>query len=97
VRPTPPEHERTFIDKLPKGAPLEINIEEGWWEVEYVGRDGPSYVVSAKRYKVKHTVPLEQLRPAWSWSQPERTWSKLTKAPPPPTLPKASGKKAQKK
>ncbi len=82
VRPMPPQHDPNFIDKLKKGQPLEINIEEGWWEVEFSGRDGPNYVVSAKRYKVQHTVSLERLRPAWNWSQHERVWSELKTKPP---------------
>jgi hypothetical protein len=64
VRPMPPDHDPSFILELKKGQPLEINIEEGWWEVELSGRDGPNYLVTAKRYKVQHVVPLERLRPS---------------------------------
>ena len=33
VRPLPPAHDPGFLSTLRKGAPLEINFEEGWWEV----------------------------------------------------------------
>ena len=81
VRPMPPDHDPSFILELKKGQPLEIDIEEGWWEVELSGRDGPNYLVTAKRYKVQHIVPLERLRPAWGWSQRERAWSELKTRP----------------
>jgi hypothetical protein len=81
VRPMPPDHDPSFILELKKGQPLEINIEEGWWEVELSGRDGPNYLVTAKRYKVQHVVPLERLRPAWGWSQREHSWSELKTRP----------------
>ena len=77
VRPMPPDHDPSFILELKKDQPLEIDIEEGWWEVELSGRDGPNYLVTAKRYKVQHIVPLERLRPAWGWSQREHAWSVL--------------------
>ena len=80
----PPAHDSTFIEKLKRGAPLEIHIEEGWWEVELCGRDGPNYVVAAKRYQVEHTVPIERLRPAWHWSLQDRAsgWTQLEKKAP---------------
>jgi len=94
VRPMPPDHDPTFITKLKKGSPLEINIEEGWWEVEFCGRDGPNYVVAAKRYNVQHVVPLASLRPAWCWSQPETSWSELKKLPLAKDVSRGSGSKA---
>jgi len=103
VRPMPPEHEPNFMDTLKRGAPLEIRIEEGWWEVELCGRDGPNYTVSAKRYQVQHTVPITDLRPAWHWASKDCTWSQLERRPPSkseaaPTraAPKSSSKKAAK-
>lgn len=99
VRPMPPDHVPGFITELKKGAPLEINIEEGWWEVELCGREGAhegaQYVVESRRYKVQHTVPLSQLRPAWKWSQEERAWTQLRKPPPAPS--KAEGKSSAKR
>jgi len=75
VRPIPPEHEADFINGLKKGGPLEVNVEEGWWEVELCSADGPDhFLVVAKRYQVKHSVPLSQLRPAWKWVEQKRTW-----------------------
>ena len=85
VRPMPPVREDTgsFIAGLKKGAPLEIFIEEGWWEVEYAGRDGEHYLAAARRYQVEHSVPLEQLRPAWRWMEHERDWAVHERLPPP--------------
>ena len=83
VRPMPPDRDDTFIVGLRKGAPLEIFIEEGWWEVELSGRDGTNYLAAAKRYHVEHNVPLQQLRPAWRWNLTDRTWTVHDKPPPP--------------
>ena len=74
VRPYPPEHPAGFLDAVRVGAPLEILFEEGWWEVEMRGRDGPNYVVVAKRYKVEHRVDASRLRPRWTWVPASRTW-----------------------
>jgi hypothetical protein len=63
VRPLPPAHKADFIAKLKKGQPLELLLEEGWWEVEFEAADkGGNYLVSAKRYKVQHTVPINRRR-----------------------------------
>jgi len=64
VRPMPPDHDPSFILELKKGQPLEMDLDGGWWEVEMSRRDGPMYVVTSKRYKVQHVVPLERLRPS---------------------------------
>ena len=53
VRPVPPAHRPDFVSELKKGAPLELELDDGWWEVEYVGRDGSKHVVAAKRYNVR--------------------------------------------
>ena len=60
VRPLPPPHKADFVKQLKKGAPLELLLEEGWWEVEFeCGPDkGGLCLVSAKRYQVQHTVPV---------------------------------------
>ena len=59
----PAEHDADFVDSLKKGSALEIFIEEGWWEVEFEAADkGGNYLVSAKRYKVQHTVPINRQR-----------------------------------
>ena len=83
VRPLPPDRDDEFIQHVRKGAPLEIFIEEGWWEVEYAGRDGDNYVAAAKRYHIEHCVPISQLRPAWKWNEPQRTFTVHDKLPPP--------------
>ena len=102
IRPMPPDHDATFLESMKKGAPLEIRIEEGWWEVEFCGREGPNYVVAAKRYQVQHTVPASQLRPAWNWQQQQRKWSQLERKPPRAAKPeqfrassKGSGRKSK--
>ena len=38
-----------FVDALKKGSAFEVNIEEGWWEVEPVSREAQLFVES-KRY-----------------------------------------------
>jgi len=81
VRPLPPEGQDDFVDGLKKGAALEVFIEEGWWEVEFVSRDGSNFVVESKRYKVQHTVQRSQLRPAWKWDDKGRRWGVLDKLP----------------
>ena len=60
VRPLPPPHKADFVKQLKKGAPLELLLEDGWWEVEFeCGPDeGGLCLVSAKRYQVQHTVPV---------------------------------------
>jgi hypothetical protein len=75
VRPLPPTHSASFVSTLRKGAPLEINFEEGWWEVSFEATVGPKYVVGADRYKVQHTVLPAQLRPAWKWTEKSCTWA----------------------
>jgi hypothetical protein len=76
VRPLPPPHKADFVKQLKKGAPLELLLEEGWWEVEFeCGPDkGGLCLVSAKRYQVQHTVPTARLRPAWKWSSDCSGW-----------------------
>jgi len=74
VRPLPPAHNPSFLRGLKAGAALELNFEEGWWDVEYKGSTGPKHTVMAKRYKVRHSVPASQLRPAWRWSATSREW-----------------------
>lgn len=57
VRPIPPDHEPGFIEGLKKGGPLEVNVEEGWWEVELCGAVGPDlFLVAAKRYQANAFV-----------------------------------------
>jgi hypothetical protein len=65
VRPLPPPHKADFVKQLKKGAPLELLLEEGWWEVEFeCGPDkGGLCLVSAKRYQVQHTVPVRAQAP----------------------------------
>ena len=85
VRPLPPQHKPDFIRHLKRGAPLELLLEEGWWEVEFEGADkgsGANYLVAAKRYKVQHTVPVARLRPAWKWSADCTGWEVHTEKPP---------------
>jgi hypothetical protein len=96
VRPMPPMRSivASLLAGLKKGAPLEIFIEDGWWEVEYVGNDGDNYLVAARRYQVEHSVPLEQLRPAWKWVEQERDWAVHERLPPP--LSKGEAKAAPK-
>ena len=82
VRPLPPPHKPDFIRQLKKGAPLELLLEEGWWEVEYESSDKASnHSVTAKRYKVHHTVPISRLRPAWKWSADCSGWEVHVEAP----------------
>jgi hypothetical protein len=78
-------------------SPLEIHIEDGWWEVEYVGRDGSNFVVAAKRYHVQHRVPLSQLRPAWHWVEQDRGWQVHERPPPPPPAAKPKAPKQKNK
>ena len=96
VRPMPPMRSivASLLAGLKKGAPLEIFIEDGWWEVEYVRRDGDNYLAAARRYQVEHSVPLEQLRPAWKWVEQERGWAVHERLPPP--LSKGGAKAAPK-
>ena len=103
VRPMPPNRSDDFVDALKKGSALEVNIEEGWWEVELVSREGPNFLVESKRYKVQHVVQIEKLRPAWRWDEKARQWGilerltqgKNEKGAPPTKVPKqnAKGKK----
>ena len=80
----PPDHpSRDFLGKLKKGSALEINIEEGWWEVELVSREGANFLVESKRYKVQHVVQIDKLRPAWKWDEKARTWGVHDKLPQP--------------
>ena len=93
VRPAPPAHDPQFIDTLSVGQPLEINHEDGWWEVLLVGAaertaELPKYIVEARRYKVRHIVPASSLRPAWKWVAAACSWEMHTEAPPPPDVPK---------
>ena len=86
VRPMPPQHQPSFIERLRGGSSLEVLIEEGWWAVELAkrGADG-QYVVVAQRYQAEHAVPLERLRPVWHWSAHEQErdgWSTLDRQPP---------------
>lgn len=84
VRPMPPvEYDAGFANSLKKGAALEIFIEEGWWEVEFVSRDGNSFTVESKRYKVQHVVQRTNLRPAWRWDEKSRTWGTHDRLPNP--------------
>ena len=53
VRPLPPAHEPSFLDSCKNGSPLEVLLEDGWWEVSLHGMDGPKYVVGAERYRVR--------------------------------------------
>ena len=93
VRPAPPAHDPQFIDTLSVGQPLEINHEDGWWEVLLVGAaertaELPKYIVEARRYKVRHIVPAASLRPAWKWVAAACSWEMHAEAPPPPDVPK---------
>jgi len=83
VRPLPPPHKADFVKQLKKGAPLELLLEEGWWEVEFeCGPDkGGLCLVSAKRYQVQHTVPAARLRPAWKWTSDCTGWEVHTEVP----------------
>ena len=83
MRPLPPPHKADFVKQLKKGAPLELLLEEGWWEVEFeCGPDkGGLCLVSAKRYQVQHTVPTARLRPAWKWSSDCSGWEVHTEVP----------------
>ena len=56
-------------------AEIEVFISDGWWEAEYTGRDGDHYLAAARRYQVEHSVPREQLRPAWRWVESKRSWA----------------------
>ena len=69
---------RGFRKESDDDVPLELLLEEGWWEVEFEAADkGGNYLVSAKRYKVQHVVQIEKLRPAWRWDEKARQWGIL--------------------
>ena len=36
---------------------------------------GAKHSVGAERYKVQHTVPAAQLRPAWGWTERTMSWA----------------------
>ena len=204
VRPRPPAHKADFVNELKKGAPLEINFQEGWWEVVYdkgpagkaaagkaaagkaaaakapsaggkapsagpssggpscggssnggssnggsssvgpssdgapssngakeashqegsnqeasnqeaskqeasnqeasnqeashqegshqEGSNPPKHQVSATLYKLEHSVPASELRPAWRWLAESRTWDVHTSLPPPATAAKGASR-----
>jgi len=74
VRPIPPSPAPNFLDGCKVGKPLEVQLQDGWWEVAFYGMDGPKYVVGAERYRVQHRVGASRLRPAWKWDRENRTW-----------------------
>jgi len=98
------EVKQKLLELFAVGQHVEVRgTEEGWWEVELCGRDGPNYTVSAKRYQVQHTVPITDLRPAWHWASKDCTWSQLERRPPSKAeaaparaAPKSGSKKAAK-
>ena len=97
VRPLPPAHaDAEFLPTLALDTPLEINVEGGWWEVQYCGVEAAGHTVIAQRYKAHHTVPVSRLRPAWHWSAATGAWEVLRQPRPVQASPPASRKQRTK-
>ena len=97
VRPLPPAHaDAEFLPTLALDTPLEINVEGGWWEVQYCGAEAAGHTVIAQRYRAHHTVPVSRLRPAWHWSAATGAWEVLRQPRPVQASPPASRKQRTK-
>ena len=69
IRPKPvpeiPANEWTKLAKV--GSKLELNFNDGWWEVTLVDQQAEVFNVVAPRYNVRHSVPASRLRPAMTY------------------------------
>ena len=70
LRPIPPPNPTVptaaaWTRKLTNGDFVELNYEQGWWEVQYLSRAGANLSVLAVKYGKVHQVTASGLRPGW--------------------------------
>ncbi|KOO24843.1 hypothetical protein Ctob_008341 [Chrysochromulina tobinii] len=54
---------------------VELSYENGWWEVQYLGRSGATLRVHAVRYGKVHEVGAALLRPGWQHRASDDEWT----------------------
>ena len=77
LRPKPPTSPEGWSDKLSPGTPLELNHEDGWWQVSYVSKlvGTEQVLVKSTHWGSQHLVQLSSLRPGWRWSPISTEWT----------------------
>ena len=82
LRPAPPtKPPKAFEASLVPGALCELSYADehghAWWPmtVVKVGGGKNPFTVASEHYTQKHTVPLNRLRPAWSWKPGAAKWA----------------------
>jgi hypothetical protein len=69
--PTP----TAWTRRLANGDQVELSYENGWWEVQYLGRSGATLRVHAVRYGKVHEVGAALLRPGWQHRASDDEWT----------------------
>ena len=85
IRPKPPPTPRGFHGLVRKGDPLQLLLEDAWWDVivDAIGDDPPRgappgtvhFTVSSVQYDATHAVGAELLRPCWLWQPQSQVWN----------------------
>ena len=75
LRPTPPPPPAVptataWTRRLTSKDTVELSYEQGWWEVQFLGRSGATLRVFAQRYGKVHEVHATSLRPGWQAPEP---------------------------
>ena len=70
LRPLPPASPTvptpvTWTRRLQSGDTIELQYEQGWWEVQFLSRSGSTLRVLATLYGKVHEVTASSLRPGW--------------------------------
>ena len=71
--PPPPPPPPDFFERLSVGDPLELSLDDGWWEVELqkskpMPNGGVTYQVGSPLYQTTHReVTPDRLRPRWQF------------------------------
>ena len=87
LRPKPPSSTpENWEAKLMPGQPMELNHEDGWWQVTFqsrlVGTD--QILVKSSHWGASYLVQLANLRPGWKWSAANAGAANEWTAKPPP-------------
>jgi len=82
IRLRPPLAPAGFHGLLRVGDPLQLCLDDAWWDVQLTKIDAvattpvapPLFHVISLEYGAKHAVPASRLRPCWMWEGDRAAW-----------------------
>ncbi|KAL1520898.1 hypothetical protein AB1Y20_022459 [Prymnesium parvum] len=80
IRLHPPPAPPGFHGLLRVGDPLQLHLDDAWWDVTLTAIEAKAEVlfkVSSVQYEATHLVQHDKLRPCWMWSAANQSWRYL--------------------